>query len=79
MNNLIKNESSVIWPIPPDIVQTTICPRTGTLPCEGCGGKVEYFLPGTEPKKQCIPPKPEEENQEGQKPPEVAAEPRRIL
>lgn len=78
MSNLVSNEQPVSWLEPAGIVKTTICPKTGTLPCEGCGGKTEYFLPGTEPKKQCIPPKPEEENGD-QKPAEVASQQRQIL
>jgi len=39
--------------IPPDIVQASICPATGTLPCPGCSSKEEYFLKGTVPQKTC--------------------------
>jgi len=39
--------------IPPNIVQVSICPTTGTLPCSGCLPKKEYFLKGTAPQKTC--------------------------
>jgi len=78
MKSLTQNDFSIPWKEPTGIIKTSICPKTGTLPCEGCGGKVEYFLPGTEPKKQCVPPKPEDENQD-QKPAEVAGRQGQIL
>ncbi len=50
---------------PPDsLVQVDICPFTGTLPCEGCPGKKEYFIRGTEPTKTCIPIATSEEETE---------------
>ena len=42
------------WEIPNNVVKTSICRSTGTLPCEGCPqvGE-EYFLQGTAPQKHC--------------------------
>lgn len=60
MRNLLDGQPNHDWVEPQEIVKTTICPRTGTLPCSGCGGKVEYFVLGTEPTRQCVPKPPEE-------------------
>ena len=40
---------------PTDLIKVDICPITGQLACTGCGGKTEYFVPGTEPKLHCKP------------------------
>ncbi len=46
---------------PSGLLRLKICATTGTLTCPGCPReKYEYFLPGTEPKKACSLPKPEE-------------------
>lgn len=42
---------------PFDLVKVSICTLTGTLPCEGCPTKYEYFKKGTEPKYACDPAK----------------------
>jgi 1A family penicillin-binding protein len=55
MSALLRDVPDKEFPRPDDLVKVEICPTTGTLPCEGCGGKEEYFLPGTEPKKHCSP------------------------
>lgn len=65
MRELLENQSNHSWEVPPGVEQVDICPSTGTLPCEGCGGKKEYFLEGTQPNQHCVPkkdqPKPETE------------------
>ncbi|MFH2061949.1 MAG: PBP1A family penicillin-binding protein [Candidatus Beckwithbacteria bacterium] len=40
---------------PTDLIKADICPITGQLSCDGCGGKTEYFVPGTEPILHCKP------------------------
>ncbi len=55
MTELIKEKPDQEFLLPEDLVKVEICPITNTLPCEGCGGKWEYFLPGTEPKTHCTP------------------------
>jgi len=55
MANLLKNIPDKEFPQPEGLVRVEVCPLTNTLPCEGCGGKWEYFLPGTEPKTHCRP------------------------
>ena len=39
----------------PELIKADICPITGQLACTGCGGKIEYFKQGTEPKIHCKP------------------------
>lgn len=63
MRELLEGQQNHSWEIPSGIKEADICPYTGTLPCEGCSGKKEYFLEGTEPMKACVP-KPPEENPE---------------
>lgn len=60
MAELLEGQANHSWEVPPGITQVDICPFAGTLPCEGCAGKKEYFLEGTEPKKACVPKPPEE-------------------
>lgn len=60
-NILIDNSkqdlnAKVITP-PGDLVKISICTLTGTLPCEGCPTKYEYFKKGSEPKYACDPEK----------------------
>ena len=42
---------------PIGIVKVPICTLTGTLSCEGCPVKYEYYKKGTEPKTSCDPAK----------------------
>jgi 1A family penicillin-binding protein len=58
MTNLIAKIPDKQFPKPEDILEVEICPSTGTLPCQGCGGKKEYFLPGSEPEVHCTAPQP---------------------
>jgi membrane carboxypeptidase/penicillin-binding protein len=53
MNLVVKEDQD--WVRPEGIEEVEICPTTGTLPCEGCGGKKELFLAGTAPKNHCVP------------------------
>ncbi len=53
-NTLMENETLSNWEKPGNVIQTTICRTTGTLPCVGCPQIVdEYFLKGTEPSEHC--------------------------
>lgn len=63
MTVLLEGKPNHSWEVPSGIKEVEICPYTGTLPCEVCPGKKEYFLEGTEPQKACVP-KPPEENPE---------------
>jgi 1A family penicillin-binding protein len=55
MVELLKNQPDQPWMPTSGITRIEICSSTGTLPCNGCNGKWEYFLKGTEPKNACIP------------------------
>ena len=55
MTNLVKNQPNQEFLPPDSLVTINICPSTGTLPCDGCPGKPEYFIKGTEPTKACLP------------------------
>jgi 1A family penicillin-binding protein len=55
MVELLKNQPNQSWTPTGEIIRIEICPTTGTLPCNGCNGKWEYFLKGTEPKNACVP------------------------
>ncbi len=55
MTMLLKDSPSQDWPIPPRIIQLPICPFTGTLACEGCPVKMEWFLEENKPQKACSP------------------------
>jgi len=60
MTNLLKDNKSVEWTQPEGIIKISICPLTGTLPCEGCPISSEYFLEESKPTKACIYKKPDE-------------------
>lgn len=53
MASLLENQPNHPWEEPEGLVKTNICSITGTLPCEGCPTRTEYFLSGTEPKYHC--------------------------
>lgn len=55
MSALLKESPSEDWLIPPGLVQLPICPYTGTLACEGCPLKMEWFLEENKPKISCKP------------------------
>lgn len=50
-------QSATTSSVPSQIIRVSICTLTGTLPCEGCPTKYEYFKKGTEPKYACDPVK----------------------
>lgn len=41
------------WHTPQGLSKISICPYTGTLPCNGCPAKEEFFINGTEPNRHC--------------------------
>jgi len=55
MTMLIGNTPGNPWKVPSGMVSVDICPQTGTLPCDGCGGKKEWFLEENTPKAHCTP------------------------
>ncbi len=50
---LLTNESTQDWQPPQGISRVGICTYTGTLPCEGCPIKYEWFLDEIKPKTAC--------------------------
>jgi 1A family penicillin-binding protein len=57
MTLLLKDLPDKEFPAPEELKRVEICPMTGSLPCEGCGGKWEYFLTKDVPKNHCSPEK----------------------
>lgn len=55
MVKLLENQPQHSFTPPPDLIKADICPLTGQLSCNGCGGKIELFIPGTEPGIHCKP------------------------
>jgi membrane carboxypeptidase/penicillin-binding protein len=54
MTAILKGTASNAWDIPQGLDKVTVCLSAGTLPCQGCPGRAEWFLTGTAPKKACI-------------------------
>ena len=42
---------------PENLISVPVCTLTGTLSCEGCPARYEYFVKGSEPKTHCDPQK----------------------
>ena len=61
MSFLLKEKDSLEWPVPENVENISICSLTGTLPCQGCPTKNEWFLKETKPQKNCIFKKPSED------------------
>lgn len=52
---ILKDQSPHKFMPVSNLIKASICQITGTLTCEGCPTKEEYFVPGTEPKTYCNP------------------------
>jgi 1A family penicillin-binding protein len=55
MTAILMNQASIPWNQPKGIVQQSICPYTGTLSCDGCPVKTEWFLEENKLNKACSP------------------------
>lgn len=53
ISSLLNNQKSEPWIIPDGLINTPICSLTGTLPCQGCPTKFEWFLKEDVPTKKC--------------------------
>lgn len=53
MRILLYQKPAKDWDIPQGLVKREVCTITGTLPCEGCPTKTEWFLKENEPKTSC--------------------------
>ncbi len=63
MKNLLADKLSHQFSKPQELKAVEVCSLNGLLPCEGCPTKVEYFIPGTEPKVHCVMKKEKEEEE----------------
>ena len=69
MRGLLEGQESNRFASPSGLLKLQICTSTGTLSCKACPSqKVEYFIPGTEPKQACTDEMftPKTEDQQGQ-------------
>ncbi len=55
MTTLLSDKTAREWTAPPGVVHISICSITGTLPCEGCPTKTEWFLDNNKPQNHCSP------------------------
>jgi 1A family penicillin-binding protein len=53
MTALLADREAVSWTPPIGLSKVNICPKTGTLPCNGCSVKQEWFLEENKPKFAC--------------------------
>jgi len=53
MSGLLAGKPNHNWEAPQGLVQISICGVTGTLPCQGCPTKTEWFLDETKPTQAC--------------------------
>jgi 1A family penicillin-binding protein len=55
MSVLLSTQPSIDWKVPDGVSRVNICTITGTLPCNGCPTKQEWFLDENKPTKYCNP------------------------
>jgi membrane carboxypeptidase/penicillin-binding protein PbpC len=53
MSGLLSPIDSYEWTVPPRMTKTSVCPYTGTLACQGCPNKEEWFLEENSPTLSC--------------------------
>ena len=53
MGSLLSGKPNHPWEVPQGLTQVSICSLTGTLPCEGCPVRPEWFLEELKPTKTC--------------------------
>jgi penicillin-binding protein 1C len=68
MSSLLANEQNIEWEIPEGIKEISICTLTGTLPCEGCPTRLEWFLEKNLPGKTCKIEQIKKENENTEEP-----------
>ena len=54
MEALLNGHTSIDWEIPDGVSKVNICSASGTLPCDGCLTKQEWFLDENIPTKHCV-------------------------
>lgn len=55
MTALLEKSENHDWEVPKGLIKIPICPLTGTLACEGCPTKLEWFLEENKPQTYCSP------------------------
>lgn len=55
MSSVLNAEPSIDWKTPDGVSKVNICSVTGTLPCNGCPTRQEWFLDESKPTKACTP------------------------
>jgi 1A family penicillin-binding protein len=55
MSAILLNQSSIDWKVPDGVSKVNICSLTGTLPCDSCPTRQEWFLDENRPSKSCTP------------------------
>lgn len=55
LSSLLSDRASVDWSPPNGVNKINICTLTGTLPCNSCPTKQEWFLDENRPQKSCNP------------------------
>lgn len=54
ISQILDSKSPHVFPVPDGIVKISMCGSSGRISCGNCGSSYdEYFLPGTEPAKDC--------------------------
>ncbi|RLC32760.1 penicillin-binding protein [Candidatus Woesebacteria bacterium] len=68
MSTLLANEQNKEWRVPEGLEEIPICTLTGTLPCEGCPTRLEWFLKENQPGEACRIEQILEEKEKKEKP-----------
>jgi membrane carboxypeptidase/penicillin-binding protein len=68
MSTLLANEQNKEWEVPEGLEEIPICTLMGTLPCEGCPTRLEWFLEENQPQKACRMEQILEEKKKKEKP-----------
>lgn len=55
MSAVLASQPSIDWKVPDGVSRVNICSITGTLPCDACPTKQEWFLDETRPTRSCTP------------------------
>lgn len=53
MTSLLKEKMPIPWTPPDGLLQANVCTLTGTLTCNGCPSRLEWFLKEDSPRTRC--------------------------
>jgi len=66
LSTILNGQPSIDWNAPTGVSKINICSATGSLPCDGCATKQEWFLDEARPVRRCTPsPTPQGINKNG--------------